>query len=325
MKIFWSVLGLSTVLVMIGPVRLQAGSPTLEHQPPTGLTTSSKGVDVKPDGQGGTIISPRKPETTTSKDGATTTTKTVTKTNETQVTKIKDKTTQETTTKTTTKDSTITKTETKTTAKDQHGNQYDKTKTSETTKTTRTTDPDGKTTTTTTKEGHTFNFKEPNGEGVSKMKDSKVSSEKLENKPDESETRTYTNDDGHQVTVTKHPEEGTTTQTDMGNGKTHSVNEKGDGTKTVTVKEGKKQSTTEHYDKDGKLIKTEKTDKNGETTTEYPDPNKPEGENSSFGGSGEENPFGDDLGMNGTPGGSSMGRDMAVANDDHQREDHHDY
>ena len=118
---------------------------------------------------------------------------------------------------------------------------------------------------------------------------------------------------GHDfITVTKNPEEGTTTQTDMGNGRTHTVNEKGDGTKTVTVKEGKKQSTTEYYDKDGKLTKTEKTNSKGETTTEYPDPNKPEGEDSSFDESGGNgNPFGDNVGMNGTTGSSSVGRDMA--------------
>ena len=291
------VLGLGIFLMVVGLGTLQAGGPTLEHQPPTGLTHNTKGATEKPDGQGGSIIS--KKDTQTSKDGTTTTTTTVTKTKQTS----KDS---------STSDATVTQTQSQTTAKDQHGNEYVKTKTNTTVKTTRTTDADGKTTATSSSSGNKFEYKGPNEDGVSEVKEGKVlPGEKLENKPDETETRSYTNDDGRPVTVRKHPEEGTTTTTDLGNGRSQSVNEKGDGTKTITLKEGK-EKTTEHYDKDGKLTKTEKTDKKGNTTTEYP--KSEDTDDSSF-----EDGFDEAASGNGSP----LGRDMTIASGDRdvQRDD----
>ena len=271
-------------------------APTLQHQSETGLSANSTGksVTIVPDGKGGLTTSKSTTETKTSEDGKSTTTTNTAKTHQTN----KDN---------SSSDTTVKQTETKTTDKGQDGKDYVKSKETTTTKTVRTKDKDGNTDTATTKTGRTMNYNE---DGT--VKDGQVHpEEKLINKSDETETKIYPDKDGHQVTETKHPEEGTTKTTDLGNGKSQSVHENPDGSSSVTDKTGK-ESTTKYYDKDKNLTKTEKTDKKGNKTTENPDKNKKE----------DDDPFEDELEKNSKRGhSSSFGRDLFEGGDNEISDD----
>ena len=248
------------MLLLISAAPVFADGPTLTHEPPTGVVHSTPGVTVKPVKGGGSVAEKVTKTTETSADGKTTTTTTVTKTVEKKDGKTVDKTE-------------ITK-ESKTTAKDTNGKEYVSGKTTTTKTTTRTTKANGETSTESTSSGHVTDYGKPDADGVMQGGGGLgLPAEKLENGPTGIVKKTWKDEDGNTNVETSVPVGGETTvhtRTTYKDGTERMIVKHPDGSTSITFVRGKER-TREDFDKDGKKISTEKTDKKGVTTREYTD------------------------------------------------------